>query len=349
MKSQLTRSIGMCIALCLSSSLAAQTGIDGAQVLDGLSVTPKEVSKLESGEILTFSDETYENNKRELAADAVILVKSDLDTVVAAITENATIVPAHKAIAFAIINSEADFSGVNFTDAEYDEVKKLIAAKPGKNLNFSDSEYALLRQKLGPYRNSDRAAQIVAASDVMREILIARYRAYQENGLDGIDTYSRSKSKKVDIGRELRVSTETFQPFEADFPKFYKVMHDYPAGAECCVHYFRWIKLKIRKRPTFALLHTMVQKTDDFALATERYFYATSTLNSLQVTLSWLEYDEDTYMGLAMSTSTDLLDSTMGRMLRPLGRNKAKDTVSEIMLDMKAELEAVEATDATIE
>ena len=339
------------MALCLSSLSLAQTGIDGSQVLDGFDISPEEVSRLESGEILTYSDKTYENTKRELAADAVILVKSDLDAVVAAIVENATIVPMQRIIDFAIVESEADFSSVGYTDAEFDEVEKLFAAKPGEKLNFSDGEYALLQQKLGPHRNADRASQIAAASDVMREILIARYNAYQASGLDGIEPYSRSKSKKIDIGHELLVSTETFQPFEADFPKFYKVMHDYPVGAECCVHYFRWLKVKIRKRPTFALLHTMVQKTDDFALATERYYYATSTLNSIQVTLSWLKYDEDTYMGLAMSASTDLLDSMMGRMLRPLGRNKAKDTVSEIMLGMKVELEAAvgDATDATTE
>ena len=40
-----------------------------------------------------------------------------------------------------------------------------------------------------------------------------------------------------------------------------------------------------------------------------------------------------------MSASTDLLDSILGRVLRPLGRNKAKDIVSEIMQEIKAELE----------
>ena len=338
------------MAMCIPLLAVSQTAIEGAQVLEGLSVTPEEVDKLESGEILTFSDEAYESTKRELAADAVILVKSDLDAVAAALSEEATIIPSHRVIDFALIKSEADFSGVGFTEAEYSEVKKLLAAKPGKDINFSDSEYALLRQKLGPYRNSGATEQTAAASEAMRAILIARYDAYQGKGLDGIGEYSRSKSKKINIGRELRLSTETFKPFEGDFPEFYKVMHDFPAGADCCEHYYRWLKVKIRKRPTFALLHTMIQKTDDYVLATERYYYASSTLNSLQVTLSWLRYDEDTYMGLAMSTSTDLLDSTMGRMLRGLGRNKAKDTVSDIMQELKAELESGgDAANATTE
>ena len=336
--------------MCLSSLSVAQTDIDGTQVLEGLNVTPAEVKELKSGGVLTFSDEAYESSKRELAADALILVKSDLDTIAATLTEEATIVPSHRVIDSAIIKSEADFSGVGFSDAEYDEVKKLFAAKPGKNNNFSDSEYALLRQTLDPHRKSNAAAQTAAASKAMRAILVTRFNAYQEKGLDGIGDYARSRNKKVNIGTEIRVFTETFKPFEGDFPEFYKVMHDFPSGADCCEHYYRWLKVKIRKRPTFALLHTMIQKTDDYLLATERYYYATSTLNSLQVTLSWLQYDEETYVGLAMSASTDLLDSTMGRMLRGLGRNKAKDMVSDIMQEMKAELEdAGDAASATTE
>ncbi len=49
-----------------------------------------------------------------------------------------------------------------------------------------------------------------------------------------------------------------------------------------------------------------------------------------------------------MSVSTDLLDSMMGRMLRPIGRNKAKDMVTDIMEDIKAELEGDgDATDSS--
>ncbi len=65
--------------------------------------------------------------------------------------------------------------------------------------------------------------------------------------------------------------------------------------------------------------------------------------------MSWLKYDENTYMGIAMTASTDLLDSMMGRMLRPIGRNKAKDMVSEIMLDVKADLEGGESSNAKTE
>lgn len=64
----------------------------------------------------------------------------------------------------------------------------------------------------------------------------------------------------------------------------------------------------------------------------------TATLNSVQVTLSWLPYDENTYMGVAMSASADILDSMMGKMLRLLGRNKAQDLVTDVMTEVRADL-----------
>ena len=116
-------------------------------------------------------------------------------------------------------------------------------------------------------------------------------------------------------------------------------MANFPDGADCCEHYFRWLKIRIRNRPTFVLSHTMLQVTDEFILLTERHYFITSTLNSVQITMSWLPYDEDTYMGLAMSASADILDSVMGRALRPLGRNKAKDLVTDVLQYVKAELQ----------
>ena len=55
----------------------------------------------------------------------------------------------------------------------------------------------------------------------------------------------------------------------------------------------------------------------------------------MQLTVLWLPYEEGGSVGLAMSASADILDSVLGRMLRPVGRNKAKDMVTETMLEIK--------------
>lgn len=326
------------VALMLPVSSTAQ-GPDGAKVLDGLGVSASDIANLEQGEVIAYSDEEYESTPRELAADAIVLVDTDLRAVERALGDAVTVIPAKVLLEHAEISSEADFADVAYTVEEIDEVEKLIDAKRGKDFNFSDAEYGLIESRLSEHRRSSNSEKIAAASEVMREILQARYAKYRAEGLDGIPEYSRSKRKQVDVGNELSLTTDMFRPFEPDFPEFFHVMINYPSGAECCSNHFRWLKVKLRKRPTFALAHTMIQKTDRYILYTERFYYVNNSLNSVQVTLSWLPYDEDTYMGLAMSASADVLDSMLGKMLRPLGRNKAVDLVTDVMTEVRAELE----------
>ena len=332
-------SIAACLVLCTLSLSATQAETDSSEILEGLHITPAEIGRLENGEILASSDEAYESTKRELSADAMAVVGSDLTVVLEALRESTTLIPTKVMLDHAEILTEADFADVKFTETEFGEVETLFGTKPYKKLNLSGSENAMLLQQLQPYRNSDRASKIAAASDAMRALLIARYNEYRAKGLDGIAGYWRSKRKQVDLGAELRLTTDTFKPFEEEFPEFVRVMGAYPTGSECCEHHFRWLKVAIRKRPAFALAHTIIQKTDDFILLTERHYYVSNTLNSVQITLAWLPYAEGTVMGLAMSASADILDSMIGRVLRPLGRNKAKDLVTEVMHDVRAELQ----------
>ena len=115
---------------------------------------------------------------------------------------------------------------------------------------------------------------------------------------------------------------------------------DYPEGADCCKHSFYWIKVKIQRRPTFALVHRITLIGDDYALITERYYYASHSLNSLQVVVGWLPYGDGTYMGLATSASADILSGLTGKFLRAIGRGKANELVGEVLQDIKSDLEA---------
>ena len=314
--------------------------VTGDVFIEGLEVTPEDVDRLEAGEVLAFSDAEYENTARELAADSIILVKTDLAAVHEALVEETTVIPGKLIIESGIIHDESDFDGVAFTADELKEVDDLLRAKPGKDYNFAEHELAQLAAAGAQHRKADEATRVAAASDAFRQILIERYRRYRAHGLDGIDGYKRSKRKTIDVGHELQLTTDAFEAFDSEFPEFVRTAISYPVGAECCEHYFRWLKIRIRKRPTFALAHTIVQRTDDFVLLNERHYYVGHTLNSAQLTLAWVRYGEDTYMGLGVSASTDILDSTLGKMLRPVGRNKAKDMVSDAMVEIREDLQS---------
>jgi hypothetical protein len=309
--------------------------------IEGLDVSAEDVERLENGDVLAFSGADYENTDRELAADSMILVDADLATVHAALVEETTVLPGKLIIESAVIHDESDFSGVAFTADDIEEVDKLLRLKPGKDYNFSEREYSRLSVELASYRKSDETTRLAAASDAIRGVLIDRYRRYRASGLQGIEGYKRSKRKTIDVGHELQLTTDAFEAFDDEFPEFVRTAVAYPEGAECCEHYFRWLKVKIAKRPTFALAHTIVQRTDEFVLLNERHFYVGHSLNSAQITLAWVPFADGTYLGLGVSANADILDSTLGRMLRPVGRKKAEEMVSDAMIEIRSDLQSL--------
>ena len=335
----LVRAIWILFAFtCFGAVAHAQ--VNGVEIAKGLGLTSDEIKRMEDGEVLAFSDAAFENTDRELATDAIILIDKTVEEILAELNDETTFLPKKVELGSQRISSEADFAAVGFTDSEFDTVEALFSAKPGKDFNLSESEYTQLRARLDPHRSSDQAGKIAAASDAIRDILVERYNKYQAAGLDGIDAFQRPRRKQVDVGKELRVITAAFQAFSDGFPEYLDEIQNYPTRNGCCKHEIRWIKLKIRKQPVFVLSHKIQQASGEFILITERYFYVNSSVaNTAQITLAWLPYEEGTYMGVGISASADVLDSTMGRMLRPLGRNKAKEYVSEVMEEIQTDLE----------
>lgn len=311
-----------------------------AELLEDFGLTPDEIAELESGEVLAFSDEEIEFSKRELATDAMVQVDTDHSTILQALKEDATLIPVKLLQDYHQVTEESDFAGVEFTDDNFAEVEKLFGSKLGKEFNLSAAEITTVQRILEPHRSGTRAQMIEAASAAMRAVLTGRYNAYRASGIAGIEPYQRSSRKRVDVGAELQLTNDAAAVYRDEFPEFVRVLGAYPEGAECCEHIYRWIKVRIRKRHAFALAHTIIQATDDFAIFTERHFYVSNTLNSVQLTVLWLPHGDQGSIGLAMSASADVLDSVMGRMLRGVGRNLAKDMVTDAMVDIKNDLEA---------
>ena len=336
------------LALCALVVFPMSTGfaqdLSGQEILDGLNVPEKDRQALVNGGVLAYDGEQYENTDRELAADAMVLIDRTLDEIQAQIQEVPTIIPEKYVEKYEDIDEPGDFDAVAFEDGDYDEVERLFKAKPGKDFNFSQEEFAALAEMQKQGRGLDRAGKIEAASEFIRGVLKSRYESYRENGLGGIPSYWRSKRKIIDIGSELRMSTETLDPLEGEFLEYYNMLLDYPEGEDCCEHIHRWMRVKLRKRPTYALAHTMIERRENHLVVTERHYFVTHTLNSTQITIAWLPFEEGTHMGLAISASTDVLDSLMGRMLRGVGRGKARELVSDTLTQIRDDLEAAEAS-----
>ncbi len=336
-------SLLLAVMLTVSPILTNAQETKGQEVIDGLEITPKEWEKLRQGDAVTITGKDWEQTDREFAVDSVILVDKPLDAVLAETLDEVSLIPQDKILDFGKLTGEGDFAGVDFdvaVEKDVSEAKKFLAAKAGKSFNLSHREIAEISQLAATVkRGSPDSAYIDVANVALKNLLAARYRAYLVDGLNGLEPYARSRKDLVDAGYELRLTNEQLVPIQQFFPTYYDTLVNYPASADCCEHSFLWMKLKISGRPIFVLAHRVTLVDEDFALVTERYIYATHTLNSLQVTVAWLPFEGGTYMGFATSASADILSGFKGKILRAVGRNKASDVVGEVLTDIRDDLE----------
>ncbi len=314
---------------------------DGSAVLETLKVSPDQVRHLENGGVLTLSGKQWERTDRELASDAAVLINKPLEEVLTESLEGATLVPSKKILDIGVVKSEADFAGVDLQPHEIKEARKILDAEPGDDLNFSVEEIAMIRQLAATIgREATDKDILAAASEAMRRLLAGRYRTYMESGLSGIAPYQRSKRKFVAVGDELRLTTDTLIFIKEHFPVYFDALLNFPEDAGCCEHDISWVKIRVMKRPAFTLIHRVTLTGEDYAVITERFFYASHTLNSAQITIGWLPYGDSTLMGLATSASADILTGFVGKALRLLGRNKADEIAGGVLTDIKTDVES---------
>ena len=325
--------------LMLMPSCFADTA-DGEAVLKSLGHSAKEVQKLEAGEVITKLAAEYEQSPRELAIDATVLIRKPLDELVAESENDVTLVPGKLILDHGEISSEQDLDAVGFTSDEIEEARRWLNAKPGDDLNLGEEDLAIIQQVKA---NADGRSEIELASEAARKVLKRRYRAYMTGGLDAIEPYARKRKKKISAGKELKDSNETLHIVEEHFPDYYDTLVNFPSSADCCEQILVWLKAEVRDRPMFVLMHRIILETDEISLLTERHYYVSHTLNSLQLTLGWMpwkEGDQSTYLGIATSANSDFLTGLVGKMIRVLGANKGAEMVGGVLTDIRDDLEA---------
>ena len=326
----------------LWTGFAHANSISGKELLQGFEVDDGEIQQLESGEVITKLASEYEQSPRELAIDATVIIRKPLNELVAESEDDITLVPGKLILDSGEITSEDDFDGIEFAADErgQKEAALWLNAKPGDDLNLGRQDLDIIARVKS---NRDGRSDLELGTAAVREVLRHRYREYMKNGLAGIEPYARKRNKTISAGQELRLSNEQLFGVSDHFPEYFNTLVNFPDGAECCEHRFMWMKAKVRSRPTFILLHRIALDQTDAVILTERHFYVSHSLNSLQLTLGWLPWedgDENTYLGIATSANSDYLTGFVGKMIRALGANKGAEMVGDVLVEIRDDLEA---------
>lgn len=188
-----------------------------------------------------------------------------------------------------------DFAGVRLTAAGGDEAHRDLAAAGGGQLNLGATE----QSRFDDLRRQDATSR-EEVEEQLRLLLLARYRAYRTEGLDGLAPYVRQRGSERDGGMELRAFTEAARVLETQAPDFYGTLLHYPVVKPADLQeWFFWLRRTIDGRPTFILSHWMSLPFGDGFLIAERHYYASGSYNVMQAISALLPIDRSQSHGRA--------------------------------------------------
>ena len=224
-------------------------------------------------------------------------------------------------------SSEA-LAGVEFTSDEGDEIRKLLAVKPGSDFNLSKEEvarFATLAERFSSRGCERDAACRSAVNETYRSVLAKRLAAYRKGGLEAIAPYARGGRRQADPREELRLAAEQLPLVRRHVPEVYRAWLEYPrAQPEGSRHQFLWLKRVADGRPTLILTHRAIYETDDAIFLAERHFYVGQFYNSLQMVSYTAALGSESISFLLNRTSSDLVAGFGTSLKKAIGRAQVR-------------------------
>lgn len=236
----------------------------------------------------------------------------------------------------------ASFSAIAFTPSEIKEAEAML--KVGE-YNFSKSDFDFVQKQLNGtdpksknHNNMNQDALLAAMTKAMQEILKSRYSAYHSQGLNGIEPYGLDEKKQIKPSEELVWATESMALLKSRFPAYYECLRNYPQQcAPNLINQFFWVKQFDGSRPMFGLKHWVLDVNDTYALITERQYYLSHTLNSMQVVIACLPYKEGTLVVLLNQAFTEKVNRTIGKKIaKAIGYGQVEKNIRPIFEALQA-------------
>ncbi len=116
-------------------------------------------------------------------------------------------------------------------------------------------------------------------------------------------------------------------------------MANFPDSPEGVEHDFFLEKKLVQDRPSFVLIHRMLEIAQNHALVVAREFYVGHTYESMQVAVVILPYKDGTLVTMGTDTFTDRVTGFASGIAKPIGRRKVAEAVKPILIGIGAELD----------
>jgi hypothetical protein len=296
-----------------------------AQISAELGLGADAVRAIERGKMVDFA--TKELSERDLAAGFVFLVKAPPAEIANGfrrygdLPDDPSVVASH---ALSEGASAADLAPLHLMPHGADEARRYATARPGDTLNLSAEEIAALA-KLGA------SATEASVEPTLRQLLLARYRAYRTRGLDGIAAYARGKEERRPAEELLRVTTAMLPILRRHAPEFAEALRAYPAHRPPGLgESYSWIVHNEDERPTVTLRHRMMLAVGDGMVLSDREFYVSWGYNDMQALGALLPVQGGTIVIYSAHTSTDRVGGAATAMKHSVGRSMMEKQLKQI-------------------
>ena len=201
----------------------------------------------------------------------------------------------------------AGWQEARFAHSEIDEVKKLLAAAPGLDVNLSATEISELRDQ----QQAPAAERVERVSDVYSRILQRRMQAYIAQGLEGIEPYAREKEESTSPADEIKLVWGANDFIRERFPVFFQAILTFPEDQPPEMHQaFFWVKQRFESqwssRPAFTLEHAAWFRGEDYILVSSRQFYVGHAYNANQGLTLVLPHEDGVIVFHQMDVTSDL-------------------------------------------
>jgi hypothetical protein len=175
------------------------------------------------------------------------------------------------------------------------------------------------------------------AAAAMRTVLHQRYLSYRRKGLAGIPDYQIGADKRASPANELIAATESMPLLKNRFPEYYQCLRFYPDhDVSHIAHQFFWVKQLESGRPMFVLKHWLLDIQAEYGLITERHYYLSHSLNSLQVVIGCLPHEGQTLVILFNQVFTEKVNITVGkRIAKKVGQSIVEKKVRPMFENLR--------------
>lgn len=293
--------------LAVASSALA---IDAKTALDKIGFPADTQRQVLAGEFVETALPTA--SERDLNVGIAFLVKQPPETLARTVREQMLLQRVDPGtIAYGKLTGDgtvAQLADLKLTPAQQ---KAYAEAEPGDKLNLSSEEVSALNAA---------GKDAVAIQNKVKELLLARYRAYRAKGLAGIAPYARD-GEKMDAAADLAAVIATARKSALLPPAFYDLLDRYPKATPAdATETFLWSQFAAHGEDTIALIHTLQATFDGTLIGVQRHFYVSTGYNIEQALTGFLPTDGGTLVIYTNHTSTDQVAGFGGSAKRGIGR-----------------------------